>query len=618
MLTPHHAHTRAHLSFEGKTASGGVKPAGRKKRRGRRNVGAQTGRGAQIAPGAQTGRGAQSGGGAGTAAGPQTAADAPTTGGVRGGTQAAGTGATQAADTRGGARAAAVTQSGAQAGGIVLPFLAMALGVIILAQDFSSVNVALPAIERELDSDLSTVQWVINAYALVFAMLIVAGGWFADLFGRKRIFFAGAAIFAGMSLIGGMAPSVLFLIGARAAMGVGAALMWPAILGMTYGIVPRERAGLAGGLIIGAAGVGQALGPILGGALTELVSWRWTLWVNVPIAAFAVIVTYFKIHPPAIARARARIDWAGIATLSLGLLSLLFALDQAVTWGWTDPRLIGLLVAAAGLLALFVWLERRAGANALVPADMLENRAFAGACVAIGLLAPIFVASLLYVPQYLQKLLGASPLNAGLGMLPMMALFAGVSFLGGTLYNRLGARRMVAAGAALNVAGGVLLALLSPASGYGVLLVAALVVMGLALGLFYSSVTTAGVSSVAAERTSLAGGLIYMFQIGGGAVGLGLTTTVVTLTSDASLAETIRALGADVSSAQRMAMHGVLAGTETARQVLAQFPVETARSILLAANDAFVQGLHNGFLLDAALALVGLIVTVALVGRERG
>lgn len=514
--------------------------------------------------------------------------------------------------TRKAIRAAQLAQ-GAQAKppeSIVLPFIAMALGVIILAQDFSSVNVALPAIERDLNSDLSTVQWVINAYALVFAMLIVAGGRFADLFGRKRIFLIGAIVFSVMSLVGGFAPNVLVLIGARAAMGIGGALMWPAILGMTYGLVPKEKAGLAGGLILGAAGVGQAIGPILGGALTQLISWRATLFVNIPIAAFAMLVTYYKIHPPAQPAADSTIDWAGIATLSLGLLSLLFGLDQAVNWGWTDPRLLGLLVLAALMLALFVFIERRAGAHALVPGDMMQKRTFVAACIATGLLAPIFTASLLYIPQYLQKLLGASPLNSGLGMLPMMVLFAGVSFVGGTLYDRLGARTMVAGGALLNALGALALGFLSPVSGYGILLIGGMILLGIGLGMFYSSVTTAGVSSVESARTSLAGGLIYMFQIGGGAVGLGLTTTVVTLTADARLRDEIAKLGVTVTDAQRVAMQGILAGTDTAQQILKQFDGATAQKIIAAASDAFVAGISYGFFLGAALAFAGFLVAL--------
>ena len=322
-------------------------------------------------------------------------------------------------------------------GSYALPMVAMGLGVVILANDFSALNVALPAIERDFDSDVSTVQWVINAYALVFAMLIVAGGRLADLFGRRRLFFLGAGLFAGFSALGGAAQDDGWLIACRAVMGIGGAMMWPAILGMTFAILPAERSGLAGGLILGAAGVGQAIGPILGGAFTEELSWRWIFFANVPIAAFAVAVTWFKVRGVDAAPVRERIDYAGIAVLSLGLLALLFALDQAPDWGWGDERVIACLAAAAVLITAFPFLERRMGSGALVPGDVMSNRGFAGACAAIALLAVLFFASLLYLPQFMQKVLGYSPVKAGLGMLPMLAVFALASFGAGPLYNRL-------------------------------------------------------------------------------------------------------------------------------------------------------------------------------------
>src|SRR5262252_9005908 len=162
--------------------------------------------------------------------------------------------------------------------------MAMGVAVFIVANDFTALAVALPAIEKQFDSDVSTVQWVINAYALTFGVLIVVGGRLADMFGRKRIFLLGAAVFAGFSLLGGFAQSADWLIGCRALMGVGGALMWPAILGMTYAALPESKAGLAGGLILGAAGIGNAVGPMFGGILTEALSWRWIFFMNVPIA----------------------------------------------------------------------------------------------------------------------------------------------------------------------------------------------------------------------------------------------------------------------------------------------------------------------------------------------
>ncbi|MEX0696828.1 MAG: MFS transporter [Dongiaceae bacterium] len=173
----------------------------------------------------------------------------------------------------------------------VLGLIAMGLAVLVIANDFTALSVALPAIEAAFGADVTTVQWVINGYALVFGVLIVSGGRLADMFGRRRIFFVGSAIFALFSLVGGLAPNIGILLASRALMGVGGAMMWPAILGMTYGLLPKDRAGLAGGLILGAAGFGNAVGPLLGGALTDAIGWRWIFYLNLPIAAFAALVT---------------------------------------------------------------------------------------------------------------------------------------------------------------------------------------------------------------------------------------------------------------------------------------------------------------------------------------
>src|SRR5262249_32172499 len=174
----------------------------------------------------------------------------------------------------------------------------MGLSVLILANDFTALNVALPSIEKAFDTDVSTVQWVINAYALVFGVLIVTGGRLADMFGRRRIFFIGTTIFMVFSVLGGAAQNEYWLVAARGGVGVGGALMWPAILGMTFAALPAEKAGLAGGLILGAAGIGQSIGPILGGVQTQYLSWRWTLFINVPIALIAMFVTWREVHQP--------------------------------------------------------------------------------------------------------------------------------------------------------------------------------------------------------------------------------------------------------------------------------------------------------------------------------
>jgi EmrB/QacA subfamily drug resistance transporter len=435
----------------------------------------------------------------------------------------------------------------------------MGLAVIAIANDFSAINVALPTMERDFDTNVNTIQWVVNAYALTFGVMIVTGGRLADMFGRRNAFFLGAAIFAAMSALGGAAQTEAWLIATRTVMGIGGALMWPAILGMTYSLLPEEKAGLAGGIIIGAAGLGNAIGPLVGGVLTDALSWRWIFFLNVPVSAFAVLVTYRLVKLTEPDSGEQRIDYAGISVLSIGLVSLLVALDQVDDWGFGDPRVIGMLVLSAILLVAFVPIERRAGSSALVPRSVMANESFRASCAAILFMSATFFAALLYLPQFMQERLGYTPLEAGLGILPFLGVFACVSFVAGPLYERLGAKLLVSIGAACIAIAPFVFSLVGEDSGYGSL-IAGMVVLGVGIGSFYPTATTAGVTSVDESQTSLAGGIVYMFQIAGGSIGLGLTTMV------------------------------------------------------FSAQGSFVDGIQAAFRLDAALSLVGFLIALLFVG----
>jgi EmrB/QacA subfamily drug resistance transporter len=419
---------------------------------------------------------------------------------------------------------------------------AMGVAVLVIANDFTALSVALPAIEHDLDAELSTVQWVINAYALVFGVAIVTGGRLADMLGRRRMFVLGAAIFAFFSALGGAAQGAGWLIACRAAMGIGGAFMWPAILGMTYAILPRSKAGLAGGLILGAAGFGNAIGPLVGGLLTELLSWRWIFFVNVPIAALAVLLTVRAVPRDTPEAGAARLDYAGTTALSAGLLALLLALDQSSTWGWGDLRTLALLAACPLLLAIFVLIERRAGESALIPRDVIANRAFSSACLAVLLMSAVFFAALLYLPQFMTKVLGYSALKAGAGLAPMMCTFAAASFIAGPLYGRVGPKLISSAGAVCIALGVFQLSRLDASDGYAAL-VPGMIVLGIGIGLFYSSITTAAVTALDPSRSSLGGGIVYMFQVAGGAVGLGLNTAIVTSGAEATLDGLVNGIG---------------------------------------------------------------------------
>jgi EmrB/QacA subfamily drug resistance transporter len=442
-------------------------------------------------------------------------------------------------DTQGGTGAGerSSAAAGANHGHVpVLALAAMALGVFVIANDFTALSVALPKIESDLGTDLTTVQWIINAYALVFGVLIVTGGRLADLFGRKRVFLIGSAIFAAFSLLGGIAPNVELVILCRALMGVGGAMMWPAVLGMTYAILPDDKAGLAGGLILGVAGFGNAVGPLLGGFLTDALSWRWLFFVNVPIALVAMFVTWREVDESAVDSAERRIDYWGVATLSIAVVSILLALDEGTDAGFTSPGILGLFATAIVFFVAFALIERRQGVAALVPNDVLRNKVFVAACGAVLLMSAIFFSALLYLPQFFAKDLGYSAVKSGAGLLPMMGVFAATSFVAGSLYERLGAKVIVTAGAALLGIGIFMLSFIETDSSYGSL-VAGMVVLGVGVGLFYSSITTSAVTALDPSRSSLAGGIVYMCQIAGGAVGLGLNTAIVA--SASNLAEGI-------------------------------------------------------------------------------
>jgi EmrB/QacA subfamily drug resistance transporter len=497
-----------------------------------------------------------------------------------------------------------------------MALVAMGLGIFVIANDFTALNVALPAMEKDFDVDVSTSQWVINAYALVFGLAIVTGGRLADMFGRRKVFFIGAAVFAGFSALGAAAPSIEWLIGARVGMGIGGAMIFPATIGMTYAALPGGRAAFAGALILGVAGIGNAVGPLLGGALTDLLSWRWIFIVNVPIAAFAVTVTWFKVHQKEELR-REGIDYAGITALSLGLFLLLIALDQATDWGFGDPRIIAMLAASAILIVTFVFLEPRFGSRALVPASVMRNGEFAAACTATLMMSAAFFVTVLYVPQFLIKVLDYSALEAGLGLIPMMGTFAITSFLAASIYERLGPKLVISSGAVALVIGTFALSTIDDASTYSSLLLG-LFVVGFGVGLFYSSVTTAAVTALPESQSSLAGGILYMCQIAGGAIGLATITTIFTTTSENELTSQASAAGTDLTHDQESVLHGLLAGTDSATAALAELPTAVQSQIEQIVRDSFVSGLETSFHVVSGVAVVGLIVCVLFVGGRLG
>ena len=493
--------------------------------------------------------------------------------------------------------------------GTILALIAMGLGVLVIANDFTALNVALTAIESDFDVDVSTAQWVINAYALTFGMAIVTGGRLADMFGRRRIFFIGTAIFITFSALGGAAQSIEWLIASRVAMGIGGALMWPAILGMVFAELPASKAGFAGAFILGVAGLGNAMGPLLGGLLTDELSWRWIFFLNVPIGLFAMGVTAQFVHQTQ-QRDEQGIDYKGIVTLSLGLVALLVAFDQAPDWGWTDWRILALLAISVLSVAGFAWIEPRVGKFALIPLDIIRHQQFRVIFFVVLLMSSVFFSTLLYAPQFMEKILGYSALEAGVGMLAMLIPFTVFAFAAGPLYERLGPKPVLVVGAAGLAIGPLLLALLvDSSSGYGAL-VPGLVVTGTGVGLFYPSVTTLAVTSLDPSRASLAGGLIYMAQVAGGALGLGLATSIFTIRSEHVLSEDAADAGTKLTSHQEAVLHGDLAGTDQSASALMELPGRVMNEIIQIVADSFASGINLTFFVVGGVAVCGFLLVV--------
>ncbi|MBV1892703.1 MAG: MFS transporter [Ilumatobacteraceae bacterium] len=487
---------------------------------------------------------------------------------------------------------------------------AMLMAVFAVANDFTAMNVVLPTIESDMNTDLATVQWVVNGYALMFGVLIVPGGRLADLYGRKEMLAVGALIFASFSLLGGLAPNIFLLILARILMGIGAAMMWPAILGLIYSILPESKAGLAGGLVIGVAGIGNATGPVIAGALAEE-SWRYIFFLNVPIAIGAVAATWILV-PSDKERQESKLDLPGSALLTISLLALLSALTVAPNYGYTSALVLGAFAVGVVAMVLFVLRERAVGEDGLIPRSLIGNASLRWACFAILSMSTIFFAALFYLPQYFQKILDEGTLAAGIMLLPFVATFAMGSFAETWLVNRVGMKAVITVGAVFMFAGAMLLALMVDQTSTYASLLPGMIALGLGVGFFYSTITTAALTSVDPSRSSLAGGLLYMFQIAGGSIGLAITTTIFLATSSSEVDRASQELGLSLSSSELLDAQGVLVGTETSQQLTAGDPSQATQLIEIVA-DAFVTGMRWAFSFGVLMSLIGMAITVAFV-----
>jgi len=413
----------------------------------------------------------------------------------------------------------------------------MAQFMVVL--DATVVNVALPSIRSGLHFSAGDLQWVVNSYALFFGGFLLLGGRAADLFGRQRLFLAGIAVFSFASLLDGLSTTSGMLIAGRALQGLGGALVSPAALSIitTSFAEGRERTRALGVWSAIAAG-GGAFGLILGGVLTDLASWRWVFFVNVPVGIVAFLLSLRWVPDTRAHGAGRGVDVAGAVTVTGGLMVLVYAIVEAQSAGWLAGRTLGMAALAAALLAAFVVIEMRFEPP-LIRLGILRNRALAGADLVFlfaagGLFAMFFFASL-----YVQGILGFTPLRAGFAFLPVTAgIMAGAGAAQG-LIRRLGARAVAITGMATATVGLLLLTRLTVSGGYLADLLPGLLVMAVGMGLTFVPITLIATTNVRDADAGLASGLLNTAQQVGGALGLAVLSTLATDRT----ASALRALG---------------------------------------------------------------------------
>ncbi len=399
--------------------------------------------------------------------------------------------------------------------------------------DSTIVNIALPSAQQSLGFANSERQWVVTAYALAFGSLLLVGGRIGDMFSRKWVFITGLIGFAIASAIGGAAVSFAMLVAARALQGAFGAVLAPSALGTLVSTFqdPRER-GRAFGVFGSVAAGGGAVGLILGGALTQYLSWRWCLYVNLVFAAIAVAgaLAWIRSSRPA---TRPRMDWPGAVLACAGLFLIVFGFSHAETAGWTAALTIGSLVAGVGLLAGFVVAEQRSS-HPLLPLRVILDRTRGGAYVAVGISGIAIFGTFLFLTYYLQVVKAESPLTTGLLFLPMVACILISSNLSSiVLLPRLGPRVLIATGNLLAAAGMAYLSRLSVTSSYASDVLPALLVMGLGFGMIFAPAINTATTGVKREDSGVASALVNTMQQVGGSIGTSALSTIA-LTATAS------------------------------------------------------------------------------------
>jgi EmrB/QacA subfamily drug resistance transporter len=488
---------------------------------------------------------------------------------------------------------------------------AMCFALFMIMLDNTVVNVALPSIQRDLDASISSLEWTINGYTLSFAVLLATGGRLGDIFGRRRMFIGGVIVFTLASATAGLAPDTLSLVISRIAQGVGAAFMMPGTLSIITDAFPANERGKAIGTWAGVSALALAIGPLLGGFLTEQVSWRAIFYINVPVGAGAVLAALFAVRESRDETVGREVDYLGVGVLTAGLTALVLALVEGNSWGWGSPRVVSLIAGSIVLLVAFVAVELRVRAP-MVEFGLFANRNFIGSVTIAFIVTFAMLGMFFFLALYMQNILGYSPLEAGARFLPTTLIIMVVAPLSGRLADRIGPRLPITAGLTLVAFSLYTFTRIGDGTTYSDLL-PGFMLMGLGIALTMSPMSTAAMNAVTEAKAGIASGVLSMFRMLGGTFGVAAIGALFQGAARSRLDNLLS--GAPVSAAQRSDIAHQLGTSQAGPGGL---PPAEAKQVATAGHDAFIYALSHAMRLSAAVAAAGAVIGFVLIeGRVR-
>ncbi|HET7138044.1 MAG TPA: MFS transporter [Gaiellaceae bacterium] len=410
---------------------------------------------------------------------------------------------------------------------------AVSVGLFVIMLDNTVVNVALPSMRQSLHMTLSELEWVVAGYALTFAAFMLTGGKLADYLGRRLVFMAGLAVFTGASLACGLAPNGGFLIGARVVQGLGGALMNPATLSIITATFPARERGKAIGIWAGVSAMALAIGPLVGGLLTEHVNWNWIFFINVPIGVAGLFFIPVFVDESRDTSHEQRLDLPGLLTSAVGLFALTYAFIEANGYGWTSGRILAAFAVAVVSLVAFILFERHQRIP-MLDLSLFRNRTFGGANGAMLFVGLAMFGTFFYVSLYVQNVLGWSPVEAGASFLPMTFLIIALAPRTGALADSVGSRWLVGGGMLLLAVMLFYYGFLGADSSFWTLL-PALLIGGIGMAMTMTPTTAAAMSAVAVDKAGVGSAVLNSARQVGGSLGIAVMGAIVASTTSSSL-----------------------------------------------------------------------------------